>query len=269
MKKQIISYGDMQESIRNLDRAGNWHSILLLDSCHEGLQDAFVFEESMRFLSLEQQARILRKKSYPDRCKALCNRLLQISGISMATGLPHTQLKYKNGTYGKPQLKDIDGLAFSMSNGERYVAQYIVKGKHCEVGIDLASTADYSGDQDLNNFKEIFSSQEFESLIQCNPTKRAPMFAYIWSLKECYTKYTGLGLNSELCNIDFGKLNLFDSDNTLRRRIGGKEIWFYSHWITPNEVVTVCHESSYDLDQNPHLHHLTLQDVLKQLRKTR
>lgn len=258
----------MQESIPNLNTAGDWHGILLLGSWHGALQDAFVFEESMRLLSLEQQARVLRKKSHPNRCKTLCNQLLQMSGLSMATGLPHVQLNFQNGTYGKPQVTDIDGLAFSMSNGERYVAQYLLKGEYHEVGIDLACTSDYCGDQDLNHFKEIFSSQEFESLIRCQPTRRALMFAYIWSLKECYTKFTGLGLNSELCTLDFGKLELFADETTLKRRIDDKEIWFYSRWITPDEVVTVCHESNFAMDRYPHVYHLTLQYVLRQLQGT-
>lgn len=258
----------MHKPIPNLTDAKIWHGILLLNSRDDTLQDAFVFEESMRLLSLEQQSRILRKKSYPDKCRALCNQLLQMSGISMVTGLDYTRLKFQKGTYGKPHIANIDRLVFSMSNGERYVAQYILKGECYDVGIDLASTADYCGDEDLKHFKEIFSTQEFESLIQCDPIKRSFLFAHIWSLKECYTKFTGLGLNSDLGNIDFGKVELFDRETSFKRRIHQKEIWFYSNWVTSDEVVTVCHESNFDLDRNPCVYDLSLQDALDQLQKT-
>lgn len=258
----------MQALIQDLNRDSNWNGILLLNSWYEILQDSFVFEEAMRLLSLEQQVTVLRKKSHLDKCKALCNRLLQLAGISMATGLHYAQLQFQVGPCGKPQYKGIDEIYFSMSNGERYVGQYISKSKFNGVGIDLASISDYSGDQDLVNFKEIFSSQEFDSLLQCSLSKRAPMFAYIWSLKECYTKYTGMGLNSELSKIDFGKVNLFENETTIKRAIDRTEMWFHSKWIKPNEIATVCHESSAGRDQNPQLYHVTLQEVLNQLRET-
>lgn len=255
----------MQKSMSNLSTSKNQQIILLLNSWHDILQDVFVFEESMRHLNLGQQARILKKKSHQDRCKALCNQLLQITGISMTTGLPHTKLNFQYGVCGKPVLIDIDELTFSMSDGEHYVAQYISKVKGYEVGIDLASTSDYCGDQDLNHFVEVFSLQEFENLAQCPSSKKALLFTYIWSLKECYSKFTGLGLNSKLQNINFGKLNLFDTETTLKRRIDQKEMFFYSRWIAPGEVVTVCHESNPLLDQNPHVYYLTLQEVLSEL----
>lgn len=252
----------MQRLLTELNSNDDWHGIIVVDSQCARLHDAFTFENALRLLPLDQQARILQMKNFPDRCKVLCNRILQIVGCSLASGVCSTQLKFSRGHYGKPQV-EAQNVAFGMSNGQRSVGQYLYRlNKPLEVGIDLASTDDYVGDEDLDHFQYVFSAQEMECLQSCDYVHRKAMFAYLWSLKECYTKYTGLGLNSDFSNIDFGKVDLPQPSMHFTRIIESRTMWFYSKWINETEIITVCHEEAGKSCTVPAIYRLTFLDLL-------
>ncbi|SJM88368.1 related to L-aminoadipate-semialdehyde dehydrogenase-phosphopantetheinyl transferase [Zygosaccharomyces bailii] len=261
----ILSIGstkNMQQLLQELHSTVDWHGIILVNCQCSLLYDDFVFEEAMRLLPLDQQAQILHKKLFSDRCRALCNKLLQVVGCSIASGIHPNRLKFSQGQYGKPDVED-QNVTFSMSNGENFVGQYLHRSNtSVEVGLDLSSTNDYVGDEELLYFKDVFSDQELECLLKCDHSQRHAMFAYLWSLKECYTKFTGLGLNSDLININLRKLNLPQPSLSIIRSIKGHIMLFYSKWITETEIVTVCHEEGVGKCDIPKTYYLTFSELL-------
>lgn len=253
----------------------NWEGLLVLDVKQANLEDAFTFERAIRFLSLTQQAKIHQLKTSEGRHRAVCNRLLQLFGCSIVNGVPLGEVQVEKGTYGKPRLKNCPQISFSMSNGHKYVAQYISRrkeGKPGELGVDIASSDDYIGEQDLVTFREVFSSAEYDYLQSLsNATSISRAFATYWSLKECYSKYTGLGLNCDLSKLDYGKITIPESGSGLQKVMDGIPMLFYSIWISPGkEIVTVCRQDdlnerdrSHWLEDGPQVYNLRLEDIIR------
>lgn len=260
-------------SIRRLDE--DWEGILVLDVKHANLEDDFTFERAIRFLSLPQQAKIHQLKTSQGKYTAVCNRLLQQFGCSIASGTNFGETRFEQGSYGKPRMKNCLQVSFSMSNGQDYVVQYISRrndGSSPELGVDIASKDDYLGGQDLETFCEVFSDTEYEHLQSLDDDgRRRAAFAFYWSLKECYSKYTGLGLNCDLSKLDYGGMQVPEVRSGSRRVVENHAMLFYSMWIPQNgkEIITVCRQddlkeptASLWLKSGPPVYRLTLEDIL-------
>lgn len=259
-------------SISRLDR--NWEGLLVLDVKQANLADDFTFERAIRFLSLPQQARIHQLKTSEGKYRAVCNRLLQLFGCSAVSGVHFEDLRFDSGIYGKPRLKNCPNVSFSMSNGQDYVVQYISRckdGNSGELGVDIASRDDYLGDQDLETFSEVFSKSEYKHLESLSIETRRSAFAFYWSLKECHSKYTGLGLNCDLSKLDFGKLTTPEVGSGSQLVIDKTPMLFYSIWVPPHdkEITTICRQDDLNepnlsrwLKDGPSIYKVTLEDIV-------
>ncbi|QLG72467.1 hypothetical protein HG535_0D01750 [Zygotorulaspora mrakii] len=262
----------MEDLFSDLQSSEIWSGVLLVDYQNSNLDDPYTFEEALRFLPFEVQRKILSKRISTARNASLSNALLQTFGCSVASSTTMNELCLKYGTFGKPYLDNDHSIAFSMSNGQQYVVQYLVKtaGETVDVGIDIASKQDYINDQDIDVFRAIFSTMEYEQLESCSQyNEKRELFSYLWSLKECYTKLVGCGLNCDLSLIDFGKPRILESPAVIHRTINNTSVTFYSQWLEPEkeEVVTVCHYTSSAterfLTMPPKFYKLTLDDLIK------
>ncbi|CCH42101.1 L-aminoadipate-semialdehyde dehydrogenase-phosphopantetheinyl transferase [Wickerhamomyces ciferrii] len=146
---------------------------------------------------------------------ALANQLLQrfISCLYLGT-TDQSSLVFKQNEYGKPYLVGSD-FSFSMSNQQGYTSMVInPNGK--EIGIDLASCKDVEKfEQDyLNHFQNIFHENEFKLLEEhTNKDELKLIFTTYWALKESYTKYLGIGLNSDLSSYNFQNVELLPENS--------------------------------------------------------
>ncbi|QLL30425.1 hypothetical protein HG536_0A02420 [Torulaspora globosa] len=259
-------------SIRKLDR--DWEGILALDVKHANLTDDFTFERAIRFLPLSQQAKIYQLRTLQGKYAAVCNRLLQLFGCSIASGIGFGEVEFEHSSYGKPRMKNCPQISFSMSNGQDYVVQYICRrndGDPAELGVDIASRDDYLGGHDLETFCEVFSDTEYKHLQSLDDGMRRKAFAFYWSLKECYSKYTGLGLNCDLSKLDYGGMQVPEVGSGSQRLIDNDSMLFYSVWIPRHgkEIVTVCRQDDLKepalsrwLKSGPPVYRITLEDIL-------
>ena len=218
--------------------------ILRLDS--SVLNDVFRFEEAMRILPIQWRPKVTSKKKECDIQKALCNKLLQLFGCSSMSHTPARSLVFGSTNNGKPTLPNNRNIVFSMSNGEEYVVMYIQRGisGHIldDIGIDIASVEDLRSPSELGTLKDIFNQKEMDTLRNTPPHRLTEMFAYYWSFKESYTKYTGTGISCDLTAINAGQLRSFDGDQTIARQVEENDMCFTSWWLNKphKEIVTVC-----------------------------
>lgn len=267
----------MEELLYQLHSSDIWNGILIVKLNYALLTDDFFFERAMRFLSLQEQAKVLNKKTIESKYAALCNRLLQMFGCAVASGTSIKNLQFSYAKYGKPRLDNSQGITFSMSNGKFYVAQYLLKtnGKHVDIGIDIASKKDYIDVGDLEIFHDIFSTKESQHLQSYGDHQKDSLFAYYWSLKECYTKYTGTGLNCDLSKIAIGQVDPPAKDVLIRREIDDTSLSFYSRWLAPesSEIVTICYPNIYssnDIElvlEAPQTYEIPLAEILEYFEK--
>lgn len=219
--------------------------VLILKKSDTGfLRDEFSFADALHLLPSSWLPGILRKRNESDRINTLCDRLMMIYGCSYLTGIHPEFLSFDKGVYGKPFLKrPKERVTFSMSYGDDYLVMYVItlpdsgapQNIQSEVGIDIASVNDCDGD--LAAFETVFTRREYD-ILKFAPNKPA-MFAYLWSLKESYSKFTGTGLLANLKEIDLGPNVLCDS---LVRKINGKKLLFRSTWLNSREVITTCRD---------------------------
>ncbi|CCF56763.1 hypothetical protein KAFR_0B04660 [Kazachstania africana CBS 2517] len=240
----------LQSFIDYTESNQSWEAILAINVNESGLHDEFLFEKAIRLLPLTWQNHVLTTRSLYDRRTALCNRLLQIFGCSVASKTSPKSLTYTCGRYGKPILASSDSVKFSMSNGSTHTVMYLVNSlnNNMEVGVDIASKTDIKSADEINLFEDIFSSAEQACISRCDDRSKIAMFIYYWSLKESYTKFTGTGLNCELKAIDLGAINLCQDFSSIKRQIHGNSVIFQSQWINDdlNEIVTTCQNSLKD-----------------------
>lgn len=246
--------------------------VLILSVMDTGLKDDFKFETAMRLLPLSAQASVLRKKFQEDKIKTLCNRLLQMFGCLLISGLEYkNELKFKRGKFGKPKLDcPAVNVSFSMSNGEDHVCMYVQKNGCAnsevpvELGIDIASVKDLQKIEELELYRDIFTDLEYETLLNHPKDGIHKLFAHYWSLKESYTKYLGTGLNIDLKQVDTGPIKI-DQPETVRD-IYSKSIKFQSFWVSPEkeEIISVCQDNDISNDI-PTVYNVSLNEILEYL----
>ncbi len=113
---------------------------------------------------------------------------------------------FSQGAHGKPMLADSadnrGALTFNLSHTRGLVA--CVVSRSMDVGIDVERTGE--GVDALDIARDRFSSQEVTALEQCDSAVRSTQFIELWTLKEAYTKATGVGVvdGMHTCTFTFG-----------------------------------------------------------------
>lgn len=115
--------------------------------------------------------------------KELLNKVLEIHNIN-------SEIIYNE--YGKPYLKNNE-IYFNLSNSHDYSVCTI---SNSEVGIDIEKITFKS------NIIDRICTEDEKKLI-----KNAKDFTKIWTKKESYIKYLGIGLSYGLKNVDTLTLN--------------------------------------------------------------
>lgn len=150
----------------------------------------------------ERLSKLLRTGAKKDQVRSLIAGWLLQMGVREATGKTDHQVipfTYRYSENGKPYLADYPSLFFSLSHSGNYAACAIAEK---EIGLDI---------QEHRKIKEglenrFFTQEEIRRLNEIKRPEAAPTdsqayraaFFQIWSGKESYLKYTGLGMKQAL-----------------------------------------------------------------------
>lgn len=144
-------------------------------------------------------------------------------------------LRYRYTEQGKPYLTDVPGLYFNLSHSGNVAACAVAD---CEVGMDVQVYE--KGRETIAG--RFFTKKEQELLQKAGKEGRwEEAFFALWSIKESYLKYTGLGMKKGLASfdIDFGGQAIIDLSEKSER--AGKA---YFRQISlpnlPEYAVSVC-----------------------------
>lgn len=251
-----------------MEIAGGDHAVVLVCKVEDDvLIDDFSYEEALRLLPLPLQAQVHAKKMIHDQYIALANRLLQLCVSRIECG--RDEVQFVPGKYGKPYLED-SHASFSMSNGTRYVCMFVMKTGESvtvsDVGIDIASKKDFTCVNDLEVYREVLSDYEHASIEnESSLDNMKSRFAFYWSLKECYAKFLGVGLNMDLKTIDGSKLTL-PSTEEVENNINN--LVFRSFWVNTQEIISYCYPKVSTGKIEPIILQLTISDIIKYMKKT-
>ena len=96
-------------------------------------------------------------------------------------------ISYRYGEHGKPEITDFP-KRFNLSHSGDYVVCAVSDGK---VGVDIQKWVPFKE----RTAERFFAPEEWKLLQSLPVEQRTEMFYRLWTRKEAYGKYTGLGIS--------------------------------------------------------------------------
>ncbi len=175
------------------------------------------YQKWYSLMSEEKQKRVDRFRFTDDKKRTVAGEMLAKTMLAKWCYISPESIVFDRGKHGKPFAVGLD-VHFNISHSGNMVV-CAVNDK--PVGIDIEQIRDYKSDV----AKRVCSETELNLILQSdNP---ADEFTRIWTAKEAYTKYLGIGLG----NMDFKSI---PSNKAEQYKIEG-------YWIS---IVNSCDNSN-------------------------
>jgi len=180
-------------------------------------------------LTEDEQARANRfvRRVHQRRFVACRYQLRQILG--QLSGIPDSELRFRYGSYGKPEIPGDRRVHFSVAHSEGIGV--IATSTVVPVGVDLEVSASH---EELA-FR-VLTRNELAAF-QRHPGDKAELFLQYWTGKEAFLKLWGLGLSLEPSAIEIDW-----TDPPICRPLGAQPPWLKSAWLSriAGSTGTIC-----------------------------
>lgn len=160
----------------------------------------------LSLLSKDMQKDILRYRLEDDRRRSLLGKITLLNYFNRYTNFNLVDIERTS--YNRPYIKN-SNVDFNISHSKDYVV--CAFSKNNSIGIDIEAL---NFDININDFKTIFSSNEFDLIINSN--KSIEIFYKLWTIKEAILKADGRGFIAEPKDIT---INIEQNRATLKNRI--------------------------------------------------
>lgn len=186
------------------------------------------------YISYESRNRLERFIFYEDKLRSLYGEIMIRYLIGQLFGIENRSLRFFKNDYGKPYIAGYP-IYYNISHAGRWVVCAI---NSQEVGIDVEEIKEVN----YGIAERFFNPNEYMELMKKEvESSRIDYFYRIWTLKECYIKWTGMGLSRGLKSFqhyyDGEKLYFIDEN----RRI---EPFFKEYFIDEGYKLSVCSEEN-------------------------
>jgi 4'-phosphopantetheinyl transferase len=192
-------------------------SIAMITPVVESLgSNSELFNSAFALLPVYRQEKIGRLKNDMDKCRSLTAGLLlnytigrflsncaynsfQEISVNEAVNSYNTAYNYSVAVSEneKPYFPEMPDLFFNLSHAGNYAA-CIVSDKPC--GIDIEGNRKIM----TSVAKRFFTQKEYGWVNEASDTgEQSERFFKLWTLKEAYSKMTGLGIAKEISNVEF------------------------------------------------------------------
>ncbi len=149
----------------------------------------WINKDTIYKVDIVKRNKILSFKNEEDQLRSLFSEIL-LKHILLSRYMIEGPSEVRYNEWGKPFFKNVD-LFYNISHSGEYIV-CAVSGH--EVGIDIEKCREI----DLTLAKRFFAKEEYESLLKVDSTGRIDAFYRLWTLKESYVKYKGIGLSCPL-----------------------------------------------------------------------
>lgn len=177
-----------------------------------------------------KQKRLPQYKKYQDAQRSLCGDLLLLYMLNDKFGLKTSLASIRNGSYGKPCIQSPITIEYNLSHSGSWVVGCVSNG--APVGIDV-ETLSRKGSRRVMQY---FSDEE-KIYITARPECFDQRFYQIWTLKECYVKAAGTGLNTLLNSFSISiretDIRVFANGNRMKHR-------FQQYMLGKSAICSVC-----------------------------
>lgn len=152
-------------------------------------------------ISLEKRNKIQRLINRQDKLRALIGEILIRTMIVEERSIDNGDIIFEKNRYGKPYLRNYQGLDFNISHSGDFVI-CAIDNKPIGVDIEEIKNIEY---QDIA--KEFFTFSEFQYITKRDSHSCLSKFYEVWTLKESYIKCCGKGLTIPLKSFSIDKDN--------------------------------------------------------------
>jgi 4'-phosphopantetheinyl transferase len=170
------------------------------------LSDAAYMEAKLQRVNMQRRAKILRCKKKEDRMRALA------AGLLLRLGLEERGIEYETAIFaedgaGKPILLSTPDFCYNISHSGNYAACAVWDRN---LGLDIECISErFLGERGRCLMNQVashsFTAAERNALEKAGEDMRPEAFAKIWTAKESYAKYKGLGIAMDFSAIDTTK----------------------------------------------------------------
>ena len=185
----------------------------------------FPYENYLKHFSEARKQKILSYKHDSDRIRTLWAELLTRFAVAKKISRPIEDISIERDANGKPKIAE-NTLQISISHCKSFCACSLGE---ISSGIDVEE--DFSAAIDVS--KAFFAPNEYFLLKKLRGNDFARKFLSLWTLKESFAKFSGVGLSEELLRTD---IEQFFAENI----IGGRN--FY---LSEGAVVGICTEKAF------------------------
>lgn len=147
------------------------------------------YEQFIKLISKSKLSTINRKRFDDDKKRSLYADILTRYLICKNYDICNDKIRFYNNNYGKPYLFNQLNCYFNISHSGKWI---FVGLSNNEIGVDIEQITNC----DLDIAKHFFTNEEYHDLL--NSRNQNQLFFEIWSIKESYIKYKGLGLSINL-----------------------------------------------------------------------
>lgn len=172
----------------------------------------------LKSVSPQRQEKIMRYVFEVDRKLSLYAALLARMGLSLATGIPASELIFNTTQGQKPSLLSSD-YQFNLSHTRGFVLCGI--SDNGMIGVDVEKNVAAP----IEVMEQVFHPEEIQYVIKSPVSERDTHFYKVWTRKEAYTKKLGTGL---ICDLK--------SYNTLSDSLSSS-LFTWKHY---NYICSVC-----------------------------
>lgn len=144
-------------------------------------------KQMLETVSREKKDTLRRIKNRESYLRSLAGEGMIRQKAAEKTGMHPQQLVIWKNEYGKPYFLNLPEVHFNISHSGEWVLG-ILSEKECGIDVELVKEAQ------MDVAKRFFAKEEYELLLQKEGEERRALFYELWTLKERYVKYKGMGL---------------------------------------------------------------------------
>lgn len=178
------------------------------------LHESEVFAKCFEAVHSMRQKKVLRYKLLQDKRRSLLAGVLLKLALERE-GLCYEQLDFEIETYGKPVLKNIKDLYFSLSHAGD-LALCCISDQIVGVDVEGISKSIFKAENAKRMqvvAKKMLSEAEYVKFEQADEEQKVQMFLNYWTRKESYSKALGEGLRMKFSDVETENMgNVFWSD---------------------------------------------------------
>lgn len=148
------------------------------------------YNELYNNISPERKEKVQRLKFEADKKRSIYAESLLRYALAEQFNLTG-EIEFEYNQYGKSSIKGREDIKYNLSHSGDYVVCAV---SNKEIGVDVEEIKHMR----LSVAKRFFHEKEYVYLEQHSGVEQEVLFFILWTLKESYVKYLGVGLTKEI-----------------------------------------------------------------------